>query len=174
MVADVVSTYNLFEIVAAQYCINLLVNARENDGDALLLTHQTHVLQIVQSGGVDEGNLTHTDNAHLGTAAVACHDILEAVAGTKEVGTVNLVDLDTFRNGEVLQVATLHVCILVEVYLVEYGMDIGGLCHAAHEEQTGTDESELNSHGEIEDDGEEESEQQHGNIALGIAQHSQE
>ena len=73
-----------------------------------------------------------------------------------------------------LQVATLHVCVLVQVYLVEYGMNLCGLSHAAHEEQTGTDEAKLDGDGEVEDDGEEERQEQHGDVALGIACHCQE
>ena len=129
----------------------------------------------MQTGGVDERHLTHADDAHLGMMAVAGHDVLETGSSTEEVRSVDLVDLDTLGDGEVLQVATLHIGILVEVDLIENGMYLGGLSHTTHEEQTGTDEAKLDGDGEVEDDGEEEGEQQHGDIALGIATcHGQE
>ena len=172
--ADVLFAHDAFEMVALQDAFYFLVNTRENNGDALFLTHQAHVLEVVKTSGVDEGHLTHTDDANLWTTAVARHDVLKAVASTEEIRTVNLVNLYFLGNGEVLKVATLQIGILDGVYLVEDGMHIGNFCHAAHEEQTGTDETELNGDGEVEDDGKEECEQQYGDVALRIAQHSQE
>ena len=123
VVADVLLAQQLFKVVSAQYGVDFLVNTRENDSDAFFLTHQTHVLQVVESRRVDERYLTHTNDAHLGTTAIACHDIFETVTCSKEVRTIDLVDLDTLRNGEVLQVASLHVGILVEVNLVVDGLN---------------------------------------------------
>ena len=156
VIADVVFANDLLEVVALQHVLDLGIDTREYDGDAFLLAHETHVLEVVQTGRVDEGYLTHADDANLRSIAVAGHDVLEAVTGSKEVGTVDLVDFYMLGDGEVLQVATLHIGIFVEVDLVENGMYIGGLSHTAHEEQTGADESELDGDGEVEDDGEEE------------------
>ena len=109
VIADVVFANDLLEVVALQHVLDLGINTREYDGDAFLLTHETHVLEVVQTGGVDEGYLTHADDANLRSIAVAGHDVLEAVAGTKEVGTVDLVDFYMLGDGEVLQVATFHI-----------------------------------------------------------------
>ena len=158
MVTDVLLTDDALEVIAFEDGLHLLVDTREDDGDTLLLTHHTHVLEVMQSCGVDEGNFTHTDDTDLRVFAIACHDILETVAGTKEVRTVDLIDLHTLGDGEVLQVATLHIGILVQVDLLKDGMNIRRLCHTTHKEQTGTDESKLDGDGEVEDDGEEESE----------------
>ena len=128
----------------------------------------------MQTRGVDKGYFTHSDDAYLGATAVACHDVLETVAGSEEVGTVDFINLYTLWDSEVFQIATFHIRIFVEVNLVENGMHIGRLCHASHEQQTGADEAKFDGDGEVEDNGEEESEQQYGDVALGIAQHGEE
>ena len=128
----------------------------------------------MKTRGVDERYFSHSDDAYLRTTAVARHDVLEAVAGTEEVGAVDFIDFHIVGNGEVLQIAFLHIGIFVEVDFMEYGVHIGGFGHTAHEEQTGTDESYLDGDGEVEDDGEEEGQQQHGDVALGVAHHGHE
>lgn len=173
VVADVLLADDALEVVAFENRLDLLVDTREDNGDTLLLTHQTHILEVMQTRGVDERNLTHSDDTHLRMFTITSHDILETVAGTEEVRTVDLIHLHVLRNGEVLQVATLHIRILVEVDLIQYGMHVRRLSHPSHKQQTGTDESELDGNGEVEDDGKEEGEQQDGDVALRITQHRQ-
>ena len=158
----------MVEAVVLQYALHFRNDAREHDGDAVVLAHLTEVLQVVESRGIDERHFSHADDAHLRTLAVACHDVFEAVAGTEEVGTVDFIDLHTFGDGEVFKISTLHVGILVEVYLVENGAHLGGFCHSPHEEQTCAEQSYFDGDGEVEDDGEEEREQQDGDVALRI------
>ena len=67
------------------------------------------------------------------------------------------------------QITTLHISIFVQVNLVVNSLHIGGLTHAAHEEQTGANYAHLDSNGEVEDDGQQECQQQHGDVALGVA-----
>ena len=61
-----------------------------------------------------------------------------------------------------LQVSCRELCVLVEIDLLGDGLDISSLRHSLHEEQTGDDESYLDSDGEVEDDGEEEGDEQDG------------
>ena len=66
------------------------------------------------------------------------------------------------------QVACLDVEFLVGVNLVADYLHVGCLSHASHEEQTGDDQSHLNGDGQVEDDGEEEGDEQYGDVTLGI------
>ena len=113
----------------------------------------------MQTCGVDKGHFSHTDNTYLGSLTIACHDVLETVTGTEEIRTVDLIHLHMLGDGEMFEVSFCHVSILVQVDLVDNGAYLCGLCHSSHKEQTGTDESYLNGDSQIEDNGEEESEQ---------------
>ena len=118
--------------------------------------------------GIDKRHLTHADDAHLGTVAKCCHDLLKLVACTKEVRAVYLIHLHAFRDEKMLVVLKLEVCLIVGVNLIEDGFHVCGLCHSFHEQQTSNDQSHLNGYGEVEDDGEKERYEQHRNIALGV------
>ena len=169
VVTDVLLAQQLVEAVALQHCLYLGYDTREHDGDTFFLAHQTEVLQVVQARAVDKRHLTHTDDAHLGPLAVASHDVLETVTGTEEVGTIDLVDLHALGDGQVLQIAGLHVGILVQVDLVVDHLHVGSLRHTLHKEQAGTDDTHLDGNGEVEDDSEQEGDDEHSDVALRVA-----
>ncbi len=85
--------------------------------------------------GVDERYLTHADDTDTGPLMVqSTHDLLETVTGTEEVRTVDLVDLHTLGDGEMLEVAQLEVAVfLLRIDLLGDDLDISGLSHTAHE-----------------------------------------
>ena len=128
----------------------------------------------MQAGGIDERHLTHADDAHLGILAEARHHLLGTVACPEEIRTVDFVHLYALGDGEMLQVAGFHIGILVEVNLIVDGTHLAGLAHASHEEQTGADEPYLDGDGQVEDDGQQERQDEHGDVALGVLQHGQE
>ena len=47
VVADVFLAHNALEVVALQHALDFLVDSGEDDGDAFLLTHEAHVLEVV-------------------------------------------------------------------------------------------------------------------------------
>ena len=47
VIADVVFANDLLEVVALQHVLDLGIDTREYDGDAFLLTHEAHVLEVV-------------------------------------------------------------------------------------------------------------------------------
>ena len=56
--------------------------------------------------GVDEGHLTHTDDAHLRPSVPQCsHDFLKLVACAEEVGAIDFVDFHAIGDGEMLEIA---------------------------------------------------------------------
>ena len=70
-----------------------------------------------------------------------------------------------------LEVAQLEVALLLfGIDFITNHLDISGLGHTAHKEQTSTDKTHLNGNGEVEDDGEQEGDPKHDDIALGILQ----
>ena len=70
-----------------------------------------------------------------------------------------------------LEVAQLEVAVfLLGVDLLGDDLDIGGLSHTAHEEQTGTEQTDLDGDGEVEDDRQEEGDPEHDDIALRVLQ----
>ena len=74
-----------------------------------------------------------------------------------------------------LQVGREEIVFLVQVNLVLSDSSyIGSLAHSLHEEQAGDDQTHLDGNGQIEDDGQEEGNQEHGNVALRILHQSQE
>ena len=97
------------------------------------------------------------------------HDFLKLVACTEEVRTVDFVNLNTIGNGEVFEVTQLEVAVFLgRINLVTDNLDIGSLCHAAHEEQAGTDEANLDGNGQVKDDGKKEGDPKHDDVALRI------
>ena len=174
MVADVLATEEFDEAVLHEDCLHLGIDAREYYLDVLLLTHKAEVLEVVQACRVDERHLTHAYDAHLGIVAEALHHLLGAVACPEEVRAIDFVYLHALRNGEVLEVARLHVGVFADVYLVVDDAHVGGLTHAAHEEEAGAYESHLDGYGEVEDYGEEEREQQYCDVALRVLEHCEE
>ncbi len=70
-----------------------------------------------------------------------------------------------------LEVAKLEVAVfLLGVDLLGDDLDIGGLSHTAHEEQTGTEQTDLDGDGEVEDDRQEEGDPEHDDVALWVLQ----
>ena len=166
MAADVLLAHEVVETSLLKLCVNLLAYARQHDSDALVLAHLAEVGKVVYARRIDERHLAHTYDAHLRTVAERSHNLLKLVACTEEVRTVYLVHLYALRYGDVLYISLADVRLLV--YLVHDNLHVRSLRHTLHEEQAGDDESHLDSHGEVEDDGEEEGDEQDGNVALRI------
>ena len=170
MRTDVFCTDKLVELRLVEHSLYLFVNTRQYDLNALFLRHQAEVRKVVDTRGIDEGHLTHTDDTHFGASvSQSAHNLLELITGTEEVGTVDLVDLYALRNGEVFKVAQLEVAFLLgRVDLVADDLDIGRLSHTTHEEQTGADKSHLDGNGKVEDDCQQERHPEDNDIALGV------
>ena len=178
MGTDVLFAEHRVEAGLVEHGLHLLIDTGEDNLDALTLRHETEVGEVVDARGIDKGHLTHTDDADTGLLPLMAqhtHDLLETVTGTEEVGTVDLVDLHTLGDGEVLKVTQLEVAVfLLGVDLVADDLDVGGLSHTAHEEQTGTNQAHLDGNGEVEDDRQQEGDPEHDDIALRVLQDGNE
>ena len=150
--------------------MHLRVDTREDDVDTFIVAHLHEVLQVVHSGGIDERHLTHSYDPHLRATGHTTHNLLEAVGNAEEEGAVDLIHLAAVGNLEVLQVGSLEIHFLGRVDLVGEDADLRGLSHTAHTEQAGQHEAHLDGYGEVEDNGEEEGDEQHGDVRLGILQ----
>ena len=113
---DVVGVHLVVEVSLLQLAVHLGRYAGEDNVDALLVVHLDEVGQVVDTRGVDEGNLTHTDNLHLRTAAgvEVQHQIVELVGDAEEVGAVDLVNGTALGDEEVLLVH-IHVSVRKKV-----------------------------------------------------------
>ena len=158
--------------------LNRRIHSREHHLYTLTLRHEAEVRKVVDACRVDKRYLTHTydtDKRFLALMAQGTHDLLKTVACTEEVGTVDLVDLNTFRDSEMFKVAQLEVAVFfLWINLLRDDLDIGGLCHTTHEEQASTDQTHLDGNGEVEDDCQQECHPEHDDVALGILQDAHE
>ena len=74
-----------------------------------------------------------------------------------------------------LQVGRKEIILLVQVNLILSNCrNISGFAHSLHEEQAGDNQAHLDGNSQVEDDGEEEGNQEHGNVALRILHQCQE
>ena len=68
-----------------------------------------------------------------------------------------------------LQIAKLEIAILLSrIDFIADDLYVGCLSHASHEEQAGTNQSNLNGYSQVEDDRQQESYPQHNDITLRI------
>ena len=103
------------------------------------------------------------------------HQILKLITSSKEVRTVNLINLYTIRYCQVLKVTHLEVALfLLWVNLVADNLHVGSLSHTTHEQQTSADQSHLDSDGKVEDYSKQECYYQYDNIALGVLHYRSE
>ena len=172
MGTDVLLAEHRVEAGLVEHSLHFLIDARKDNLDALGLRHETEVREVVDARGIDKRHLTHADDTDTGTLMVqGTHDLLETVTGSEEVGTVDLIDLHTLGDSEVLEVTQLEVAVfLLGVDLLRDDLDIGGLSHTAHEEQAGTEQTDLDGDGEVEDDRQQEGDPEHDDIALRVLQ----
>ena len=135
--------------------VNILPDSRQHDVGAFATRNGAKVLQVVHTGGIDEGNAAHADDAYQRAVGHGGHQVFKLIGNAEEVGTVNLIYLHTVGNDEVLLVK-FRVGLIVGVNLVGNHLDLCCLGHTAHEEQTGNEQTDLNGDGQVENDREEE------------------
>ena len=129
----------------------------------------------MNTGGIYERNLAHTDDTNLWTVAEGCHHFLKLITCTEEERTIDLIYLHALRDGVVVEVGGKEVKLLVQVNLVIGDrLDIGSLCHSLHEEQASTYQTYLDGNRQVEDDGEEEGNQEDGDITLRVLHQCEE
>ena len=63
-----------------------------------------------------------------------------------------------------------HIAFVVGINLVGDNLNLCAFCHTLHEEEAGNDEAYFNRYREVEDDGKQEGDDKHTDIALGVAQ----
>ena len=174
MAAYILFTYQLVEICLLKLGVHLVVDSRQHYLYAFVLAHKTEVGEVVDARGINKRYLAHSDDTYLRTVTKGCHNLLKTVAGSKEIRTVDLIYLNSLRDGEVLKIAGAQLALLVGVYFVADDLHICGLGHTAHEEKTGDDEANLYGHGQVEDYGKEEGDYQYGDVALRILHQGKE
>lgn len=157
----------LAEAVVLEHAVDIGRDAREHDVRAFAVAHFAEVVQVVDARGINERHAAHADDAHLGMIVEGGHEFLKLVGNAEEVRAVDLVHLHTLGNDEVLFVH-FGIGFVVGVDLVGNHLDLGGLGHAAHEEEAGDEQAHFDGDGEVEDDGEEEGDEQHDDVALGV------
>ena len=125
MATDIVLAYNIIETCLVELRVNFLGYTRKNNLYTFLLTHLTKVSKVVDTCRVNKWNFTHTDDSYLWSVAKSCHNLLEAVTGTKEVRTIDFVYFNTLRNSKMLYVAKMHIAIfIVWINLIRDDMNI--------------------------------------------------
>ena len=175
MIGDVILAEHIVETGLLQLRVYLLANTRENHLDILFLTHLAKIREVVNTRGINKRNLAHADYSNQRTVAERSHHLLKLITRSEEERTIDFVNLHTPRNRIVLQVGRKEVILLVQVNLILRNCrNISGFAHSLHEEQTGDDQAHLDGNSQVEDDGKEEGDQEHGNVALRILHQCQE
>ena len=119
--------------------------------------------------GVDERNLTHTDNTYLRTISQLSHGFFKFGSDTEEVRTVDFVYLYAFGNHQVFFVYG-KIRFFIGVDFIGNHRDFGSLHNTFHKEDAGDYQSYFDSDCQVEDNGQEESNQQYGDIRFRILQ----
>ena len=83
---------------------------------------------------IDERHLTHTDDTdRVFLTAYMRHDIIEFIGDAEEIRTVDLIDLNTLRDGQMLEVQ-MTLAVFIRVDLVMECTDMGSLTRTHQEE----------------------------------------
>ena len=135
--------------------MHLCVYAGEHDGYLFFLRHFTKAFQVMDTCGVDERNLAHTDDAYFGAVAELCHHFLELRCNAEEVRAVDFVHLYAFRDDKMLFIRC-DVRFGVRVYFILDNRNFSRLHHTAHEEHAGDDQTHFDGNCQVEDNCQEE------------------
>ena len=119
--------------------------------------------------GVDERNFTHTDDAHIRTVSQLRHRFFELCSDTEEVRAVDLIYFHSFRDHDVFFIDG-DIRFFIRVDLIRNDGDFSSLHDTFHEEYAGDDQSYFDGNCQVEDNSQEESDQQYGDIGLRILQ----
>ena len=166
--ADILRADHPVDIRPLEHVAHPLVDAREDHLYALGLGEADEALEVVQARRVHEGHLAHPDDADAGLVAHALHDAVELVGDAEEEGAVDLVDLHATWDGEALLPRLARLVLLRQVDHVGGDGDARRLGHAAHEEEHGDQEADLDGDRQVEDDRQQEGDEQDGDVALRV------
>ena len=124
---------------------------------------------------VNEGHTAHTDDTHLGFVArfKMRLEFIKLVGDAKEVRAVDFIDRTALGNKEVFFVH-VHIGLGAGVNLVLDNGDFRGFHHTLDEQCRSDDQTNLYGNRQVEDNGQEEGDEQHGHVALGILEESAE
>ena len=129
--------------------------------------HADEALEVVQAGGIHEGDFAHSDDADAGFVAHAVHDVVELVGDAEEEGAVDFIDFDARREVQLLLVV-MDFAFVGEVDLIARYGDLRRLGDTFHEEEHGYQEANLDGNRQVEDNGQEEGCYQHRHVALRV------
>ena len=144
-----------------------VVHAGEDDADFLLVREPIKAFEVVQPGGVHEGYFPHADDADEGLVADDFHALVEFVGDAEEEGTVDFIYFHAGRHGKFF-VFMGDFALAGEVYHVFGDGYFRGFAHPFHEEHHGEQQPDFDGNGEVEDDREEESRDEHCHIRTGV------
>lgn len=147
----------------------LFVDTGEHDGYFFLLRHLAKAGQVVNTRRVDERDFAHADDTYFGAVAQLCHGFFELGGDAEKVGTVYLVHFHTFWDYQVFFMAG-NVRLRIRVYFILDDGYFGSLHDTAHKQHAGNHQAHFNGNGQVEDDGQEESNQQYRDIRFRILQ----
>ena len=117
----------------------------------------------MNTGRINEWYFTHTYDPYFGTVAQFGHDFLKLGSDTKEVGTVDFIYFHTFGNHEMFFVH-FQIGFIIGVDFIFDNRYFCCFHDTFHEQYTGNEQTHFNSYGQIEDNSQEESDQQYGDV----------
>lgn len=171
MVTDVLTTDHLDESGLLESREDVAVDTRKNELNTTGLGAEIELLEVVYTGRIDEGNLTHTDDADLLVVlADATADFIELIGNTEEIGTIDLVHLSVSGDVKLLEILTVEADIVVgsRIELTGERTDDCGFVGTLEEEADCENETHLDSHGKVEDDSEDEGDDHDQEVRLRV------
>ena len=172
--ANVLFANEFVEAIFDKNTTYIIVDTRKDNLDTFFFRHLDEIGQVVHACRIDEGHLAHTDDTYLRTFFHAHHHLFELVGYTEEIRAIDFIHFHILGNRQVLNVGILcQVGLCSGVYLVIVGehTHLGGLCHTTHAEEACQHQAHFDGNGQVENDGETESEPKHKDVALGVVHH---
>ena len=149
--------------------MHVIVDSRKNNGSLFLLRHFAESSQVMNTCGVDERNLAHTDDTYFWAVSQLCHCFFKLGSDAEEIRAVDFVYLYTFGNHQVFFVYG-NIRFFIRVNLIGNYRDFGSLHDTFHKEDASNHQSYLDSDSQVEDNGQEERDKQYGNVRFRILQ----
>ena len=124
----------------------------------------------MDTGGIDERNLSHSDDSHKRKICERmAHHFIKLCGRTKEERAVDLINCHTGVKVEHFMLS--HIASGSGIKLLAIYPDIGVLCDTAKEEHHCQEQTDLDSDCEVENHCEKESYHEHRHIPLGVIGH---
>ncbi len=171
MVADEVAGEEVVDVGAVDCVTDVFADSGEDYFDSFFVAGFDEDLEVVEAGGVDEGDASHPDYSDDGAFVGGdTHHFVKFCGGSEEEGAVDFVY--GYAWGEVEEFVAVCVGFGSEVELLAVDADCGVFRDAAEEDEDCEEHSDFDCDREVEDDCEKECNYEDPDVAFGVGEDS--